>query len=95
MLTNNNNISAKEYNKISKYKNLETENEKMQHLKITILPVIMGVLVMIKIAGSHNLTEIKKLHFVELVISLGEYYQSEWKISPKRGCKKHKYIEYN
>ena len=34
------------------------------------------------------------MHLVELLISLGEFYQCDWKISLKRGSKKHKYIEY-
>ena len=34
-----NNISVKEYNKISKYENLEIEIEKMWHFKTTTLPV--------------------------------------------------------
>ena len=42
------NISVKEYNNISKYKDLEIEIEKMRHLKIAILPVIMGILSLIK-----------------------------------------------
>ena len=42
------NISIKEYNKISKCKNLEIDIRKMRHLKITTIPVIMGALGMIK-----------------------------------------------
>ena len=34
-----------------------------------------------------------KLHFEELLI-LGEYYQCDWKISPKWGRNNHEYIEY-
>ena len=43
-----NNVSAKEYNRISKYKDLEIEIEKMWHLKINTMPVIVGALDMIK-----------------------------------------------
>ena len=34
-----NNISVKEYNKISKYKHMEIETEKMWHLKITTMEI--------------------------------------------------------
>ena len=37
-----NNISVKENDKISKYKNMKTENEKTWHLKTTAVPVIVG-----------------------------------------------------
>ena len=30
----------------------------------------------------------KKMHFAELLISWGEYYQCDWKVSPKRNRKK-------
>ena len=43
-----NNISVKEYYKISKYKDLEIEIEIMLHLKTTIVSIIMGTLGMIK-----------------------------------------------
>ena len=36
----------------------------------------------------------KEIHFAELLISLEEDYQWEWKISAKRDCEKHKFIEY-
>ena len=35
-------ISIKEYHKLSKYKDLEIEIEKMCHLKTTTIPVIVG-----------------------------------------------------
>ena len=42
-----NKILVKEYDKISKYKYLEIEIEKMRRLKTTTVPVIMRVLGMI------------------------------------------------
>ena len=77
-----NNMSVTEYNKITKYKNLKIEIEKMWHLKTTTTPVIMGALGMIekrtdkhinKIPGKSSRYEIQ-LHFAELLISLGEYF---------------------
>ena len=44
-----NNKSIKEYNKtVSKYKDLEQDIAKMRHLKTTTMPVIEGVLCMVK-----------------------------------------------
>ena len=43
-----NKISVKEYNEISKYKGLEIEIRKMEHLKPTIVSVNVGALSMIK-----------------------------------------------
>ena len=43
-----NNISVKECNKISRYKDLEIEIEHIWHLKTTTMPVIVGTLGMIK-----------------------------------------------
>ena len=63
------NISVKEDDKISKYKNLKTEIEKMQHLKNITMPVREGSPVMIKqgidkyinkIPDSPSLCEIQK-----------------------------------
>ena len=60
----------------------------MWHLKTTTVPVIVGALGMIKkgsdkhinkIPGSPSQYEIQKLHFAELLISLLDYYQYEWK----------------
>ena len=67
-----NNISLKEVNEISKYKNLQIEIEKMWYLKTTTVPVIEGALGMIKketdrhingIPGSPSLYEIQKILF--------------------------------
>ena len=43
-----NNISVKEYNKISKYKHMEIEIEKMRHFNPATVPVIVGALGMIR-----------------------------------------------
>ena len=42
------NISIKEYNKMSKYEDLEIEIEKMWYLKTTTVSLIVGTLGMIK-----------------------------------------------
>ena len=65
---NYNYLTFKEYDKISKYK--DQEIEKMCHLKTTIVPVIRGALTMIKKRTDKH---INKMHFMELLISLGEY----------------------
>ena len=64
------NISVKEFDKLSKYKDLQTEIERMWHLKTTIVPVVVGALGMVKkgiqnhlnaIPGEPNLQEIQKI----------------------------------
>ena len=42
------NISVKEFDKLSKYKDLQIEIERMWHLKTTIVPVVVGALGMVK-----------------------------------------------
>ena len=62
-------MPAKKCNNISKYKELEIEIEKMQHLRITTVPDIVGVLGMIKkgtykhidkIPGNHSQYKLTK-----------------------------------
>ena len=64
------NISVKEFDKLSKYKELQIEIERMWHLKTTIVPVVVGSLGMVKkgiqnhlntIPGEPNLQEIQKI----------------------------------
>ena len=43
-----------------------------------------------KIAGCPSLREIQKMHLAELLITLEEYNQCEWKITPRRDSKKKK-----
>ena len=47
-LPSDRNVSFKEYEKVSKYKGLEIEIQKMWYLKATIIPVVIGALRMIK-----------------------------------------------
>ena len=63
------NISLKEFQKLSKYKDLEIEVTKMWKLKIKIIPVVIGGLRMIKkgtqnfidqILGKPSLQEVQK-----------------------------------
>ena len=62
------NMSLKEFEKISKYKDLEIEIQKMWHLKTQTVPVIVGALGMIRkgtekhlanLPGSSSLGEIQ------------------------------------
>ena len=64
------NISAKEFEKLSKYKDLEIEIAKMRKMKTKTIPFIVGALGMIKkrtqkyvneILGNLSLAEIQKL----------------------------------
>ena len=54
-----NNISVKEYNEISKYKDLEIEIEKNWHLKTTTLPVKVGALDIIKKRTDKHINKIR------------------------------------
>ena len=92
-----NNILVKEYNEISKCKELKIETEKIWHLKTTTVPVIIRTWLWSQMGQINMLTryqtvpaniKYKKLHFMELLISLGEYYQFDWKISPKKRLQK-------
>ena len=65
-----NNVAAKLFEKLSKYKDLEIEVEKMWHLKTTTIPVVVGALGLIKkgtnafiekIPGSPSLQEVQKV----------------------------------
>ena len=73
-----NNLSVKEYYKISKNRSLEIDMEEMWHLKIITVPVIAGALGMIKkgtvkhinkITESPSYRKYKRLHFMALLIS--------------------------
>ena len=64
------NLSIKEYAKISKYKDVETEIQKMWHLKVTLIPLVIGALGTIKkkteghikrIPGNLCLQELQKI----------------------------------
>ena len=63
------NVSVAEFEKLSKYKDLEIEVEKLWHMKTVTIPVVIGALGMIKkgtdkhlekIPGSPNLDEMQK-----------------------------------
>ena len=64
------NVSANVFEKLSKYKDLEIEIEKMWQLKTTTIPVVVGALGLIKkgtidylkkIPGEPSLSEIQKI----------------------------------
>ena len=64
------NISAKEFEKLSKYKDLQIEVERMWQFKTSIVPIVVGALGLVKkgtakhlekIFGKQNLAEIQKV----------------------------------
>ena len=64
------NVSVAEFEKLSKYKDLEIEVEKLWHMKTVTIPVVIGALGMIKkgtekhldkIPESPNLGELQKI----------------------------------
>ena len=48
MLPTERNISIKEFDKLSKYKDPQVEIERMRHLKTTLIPVVVGALGVVK-----------------------------------------------
>ena len=64
------NVSAKEFDKLSKYKDLQIEVERMWKLKTTVVPVVIGALGIInknveshieKLPGTCSLAEMQKI----------------------------------
>ena len=57
------NVSVAEFEKLSKYKELEIEVEKLWHMKAVTIPVVIGALGMIKKGTEKhpNLAEIQKV----------------------------------
>ena len=71
-------VSVDEFEKLSKYKYLETEVEKLWHMETMTIPVVFGALYMInkgsekhieKIPASQNLGEMQIKHLQALLIS--------------------------
>ena len=52
------NISANEFQKLSKYKDLQTEVDRMWQLKTSITPVVVGVLELVKKGTAKHLEKI-------------------------------------
>ena len=64
------NMSAKEFEKLSKYKDIQTEVERLQQLKTSIIQIIVDALGFVKMGaakhlemvhGKQNLAEIQKI----------------------------------
>ena len=79
------NIATKEFEKLSKYKDLEIEIGKMWHLEARVIPVVVGALGLLKqgtsdymdsIPGKPNLSEVQKItltstaHILRKVLSM-------------------------
>ena len=68
------NVSLKKYGKFSKYKDLEIEIQKMWHLKTTVIPVVIGVLGMIKRKSEDRIKQIPgnpRLHKMQKIVLNG------------------------
>ena len=52
------NVSLKKYEKVSKYRDLEIEIQKMWHLKTTVMPVVIGALGMLKSKSEDHIKKI-------------------------------------
>ena len=79
------NVSAKEFEKLSKYKDVQIKVERMWQLKTLIIPIVVGALGLVKkgtakhlekIPGKQNLAEIQKVvltnaaHMLRSVINI-------------------------
>ena len=58
MIAADRNVSLKEYEKVSKYKDLGIEIQKMWHLKTTVILVVIGALGMIKRKSEDHMKQI-------------------------------------
>ena len=68
------NISSKEFDKLSKNKDLETEIQKMWKLRASTVPVIVGALGMIKKGTEHHISTIpgdSSLQEIQKIVLLG------------------------
>ena len=54
-------LSLEEYEKISKYRDLEIEIQKMWHLKAIVIPVVVGALGMVKKKTEDHIKRIPKI----------------------------------
>ena len=65
------NISIKEFDKLSKYKDLQIEIERMWHLKRTVMPIVVGALGMVKRGTQSYLKSLlgePKLHEIQKIV---------------------------